>query len=695
MFAWIPRPLRRLLTAVLVMAVGVGGTTVTGAMLAKQVASVPTVVDIPKLPDLQLEPLDDRSIVFDRNERPIAFFSAREDREVVPLGRIPKPLQRAVIGIEDRYFYQHDGINVRATARAMVANTRSGGIEQGGSTITQQLVKIALLGPEQTIQRKLKEASFALRLESQMTKSQILERYLNSIYLGHGAYGVQAASQVYFNKNVWDLNWAENSMLVALIRNPNGYDPIRKPKLAQERRRVVARRLNELGILSNADLCNVVGCPSKGIGAWPLPTSVFKRNEVFKPQTIGASFFVEEIRRQLTSLYAGPDVLYTAGWRIFSTLDPTAQEQAESAVANELPDTNGRFISALAAVEPGTGAVRALVGNSTNDAEGFNFATQGQRQPGSSFKPVVLAAAFDQGISPTDTISGIGPCVFPMPAGAQEPIWTLPNYEGAQGSIDSLQAQTLRSSNCAFARLGQIVGMDKVAHMAEALGLGKKDPNVYSMVVGTALQSPEQMAAAYAAFASDGQFRSPYLIEKVLKSDGKVLYQNEHAANTAMTVDSARNVTCVLRANVVSGTGIEANIGRQEVAGKTGTTNDYTDAWFVGFSPHLATAVWMGSPQGTQDKMDNVRGIKVTGGTYPAKIWRAFMSAYEQDRPNESFKPCPLNHSSEYLKYKNIYDNGCGAYVPEKGKSGRIQRYRCNDDGSAPKRKSSSSSNGD
>ena len=693
MFSRLPSPLAYLFRAVLVIAIGAMGATVSGNLLAKQLAEVPEVVSVPTQPALQLEPLDNRSIVFDRNQTPIAFFSKEQDREVVALSQVPKALQDAVVSMEDRYFYQHDGVNIRATVRALVANTSSGDIEQGGSTITQQLVKNALLGPEQTFSRKLKEAAYAIRLEEQMTKTQILERYLNTIYLGHGAYGVQAAAQIYFNKNVFDggagsLNWAEIAMLTALIRNPNGYDPIDYPERASERREVVADRLKELKVIGQDDWCGIVGCPDRGIPAYPLPVTTYPRNTVFKPQTLGAGFFVEEVRRQMHAIYGGEDNLYKAGWRIYTTLDPAMQEMAEQAVADRLPDTDGKFIAALSAVDPATGAVRAMVGNSGTDTDGYNYATLGRNQVGSSIKPIVLAAAFENGAVPNDTISGIGPCVFPLPKGSDAPVWVLPNYEDASGSITSLVEHTVKSNNCAFARLAVSTGMPKVTAMAASLGLNGLNPGVYSSSIGTSIHSVQEMAGAYATFASGGVFRSPYLIQEVRDPTEKVLFSAPTAGKTVMSDNTARNITCMLQANVQRGTGVSAQIGRQEAAGKTGTNTDYKDAWFVGYTPHLSTAVWMGAPD-EDIPMTNVRGIKVTGGTYPAEIWQDFMQRYESTVDNTDFAPCPLNRSGEFIKYTNEFDNGCGASVP-KVKEGetvdpdKIQRYRCNSDGSRP-----------
>mgnify|MGYP006355142563 FL=1 len=623
-----------LLRILVTLAVGVAGTVVSTRMLAQQVAKTAHLAQVPKQPDIVLEQLNSRSVVYDANGNELAILRRAEDRELVPLKKIPKQLQEGVIGIEDRNFYQHNGVNVRGTLRALVANTQEGDITQGGSTITQQLVKQSLLGTQQTVERKVKEAALAIRLEKQMPKDQILERYLNIVYLGNRAYGVQAASQTYFNKSVDQLQWPEIALLVSIIPNPSRYDPIDHPDTSKTRRALVAKRLRKLEVITPEI--------EKTINATPLPTELTPVPVgVTKNQTVGTNYFVEEVKRSLiANPQIGKDLLYKGGLKVYTTFDPKAQADAEQAVELKTPDTDGRYVSALAAVEPGNGKVRALVGGPLGGENQFNAATREPgRQPGSSFKPFVLATAFSQGRVPNDTISGQGPCSFNNPGGYPNP-YVVSNYDGSGGSTTSLKEQTIQSNNCAFVRLGQRVGQQKVVDFAKKLGVDGLDANI-SLPLGTEEITPLKMAAGYAGFAADGQYNAPYLVERVENAQGQEIVVHQAAPSTAMTPEVARWVTDVLQSNVERGTGTKARIWGQQVAGKTGTTQDYGDAWFVGYSPYMATAVWMGNPKTNGDKMRSVGGIKVTGGSYPSEIWQAFMSRVHADLPQLSFPPAP------------------------------------------------------
>lgn len=621
------------------MAVGVAGTVAATRLLAEQVGETAHLAHVPEQPDIVLEQLNSRSVVYDKDGNELAILRRAEDRELVPLSRIPKQLQDAVVGIEDRFFYQHNGVNIRGTMRALAANTESGDITQGGSTITQQLVKQSLLGTQQTLERKVKEAALAIRLEKQMPKDQILERYLNIVYLGNRAYGMQAASQTYFNKDVDEIQWPEIALLVSIIPNPSRYEPIDNPETSLARRALVAQRLRELDVIS-PEIEAV-------INATPLPTTLTAVPVgVTENQTVGTNYFVEEVKRTLAANpQVGEDNLYKGGLKIYTTFDPKSQADAEDAVRRRTPDTGGRFVSALAAVEPGSGRVKALVGGPPGGESEYNAATQGGRQPGSSYKPIVLAAAFGEGRIPNDVIDGRSPCTFPNPG---SPPYRVTNYEGSAGSLTNLREHTVQSNNCAYVRLGRTLGLDTVVEQSEKLGLKGLDP-VISLPLGTIEVTPLEIAAAYAAFAADGQYNAPYLIERVENAQGQVILEHEPTPSTAMTPEAARLVTETLEQNVVRGTGTKARLWGQQVAGKTGTTQDYGDAWFVGYSPYMATAVWMGNPDTNGDKMTNVGGIRVTGGSYPAQIWQAYMTKVHEGRPPLSFPPPPVTHFGDTI----------------------------------------------
>lgn len=611
-----------------------------------------------------LAPLATRSIVYDGNGQEMALLYAEQDRQEVTLAQVPPLLKTAVITMEDAEFFQHHGVNVRAVGRALVSNVDAGDVEQGGSTITQQLVKNSVTGSEQTLQRKFREAVIAWQLEDQMTKDEIFERYLNTVYLGHGAYGVQAASETYFNRDVSDINWAEAALLTALIRNPSGYDPLREPELALERRGVVSQRLVDLGELT-VDQKYIVD-------TWPLPDKTFKRGNVrSQEQLVGGNYFAEEVKQQLldmeelgSSTLSRYDAVFKGGLRVYTTYDPDAQQAAEDA-ARQVPDGDAQFFAGLAAVEPATGAIRAMVGGPDFDTSKDNYVTQGWRQPGSSFKTIVLLAALEAGYVPADTISGASPCKFPDPA-EEDGVYTGENNGTSKGKTASITSQTTSSSNCAYLRLGQTVGLDKVAAMADSLGISTitedftEIPMIWrtpiTMPIGVDEVHPLAMAGAYAAIANDGVFNEPYYIDRVEDSTGAVLYQHRAKRERVMSVQTARLATDVLVSNVKSGTGRRAQLDDQVAAGKTGTTQENADAWFVGFTPQLATAVWVGSPLGRTKIV--IDGSVVQGSNLPTEVWHDFMAVYHEDLALRSFPKAESTRKGKAIRYTNSADRG-------------------------------------
>ena len=662
-----------------VLVVGAIITSTTVGLLAFGASKLSGVASVGRLQPIVLSPLAVRSIISDKDGGEMALLYAEEDREEVSLDKVPAAVQTSVIGIEDRDFYLHDGVNVRSAFRALFTNIQAGDIEQGGSTITQQLIKNSVLGTEQTFSRKAKEAMLAIRLEKQMTKRQILERYLNTVYLGHGAYGMQAGAETYFHATVDQLGWPEAAMLTALIRNPVGYDPISYPSLARKRRALVARRLLAEKLITSAQ--------ASAIDAAPLPTQTYSRAAATEStQLAGANYFSEEVKQQLLNLPelgATPqeryDAVFKGGLRVTTTYDPEAQKLAEKAVAT-LPDTKGKFIAALASVDPKDGAVRAVVGGADFDTQKFNYATQGWRQPGSSFKFFTLMAAFQYaGDVPADTISGVSPCKFPDP-GSPKGIYVANNSEPG-GKYGTITSQTQASSNCAFLRLAQSVGLDKVAALANAMGITTLNPkvddagkvvndasgnpqfvegpvptDVLSMPIGSKEVHPLEMAAAYATAANDGVYNPAYFISKVTDASGKVLYEHHAANERVVSSQTARMVTEALVANVKGGTGTGAQLGKQPAAGKTGTTQDNADVWFVGYTPRLATAVWIGSP--TDRSKVVIRGVTQFGAKLPAQIWKAFMAPYHANRDVVAFlAPAPARRGRA-IKYTNKYDKG-------------------------------------
>jgi penicillin-binding protein 1A len=546
----------------------------------------------------QMSELSERSAVLRRDGSVLAYLHADENRQTIKLSQIPDAVVNAVIGIEDDRFWDHHGIDLRGTFRALATNVSSGAVRQGGSTITQQLVKNSLLTPEKTVNRKVREALLAWRVEDHTSKKEILERYLNTVYFGNGAYGVQAAAEVYFGKTAKQLDTGDAVLLAGLIRNPVGYDPIRFPDAARARRKIVVTRLVGSGVITDAAGDRAL--------ARPLP-KVVKSLE----QTPN-DYFVEQVKqtllddRRLGETEAERyNAVFKGGLKIITTLDPDVSKAAQKAVDDILPDTDGRFTAALASIEPATGAVRAIVGGKDFEAQKFNLATQAQRQPGSAFKAMVLVAALRAGYGPSTVVDGSSPCTVNFPGHGP---YELENAEGEGGGVVPLTDATAHSLNCAYVRLAAApgVGLKNIEKAAHDMGITPElevlsDPCkclTPAMAIGGLDQgvSPLEMASAYATLAADGMYHKPYFIERVLDRHDKVLFRGATKGDQKVAPQIARAAVSILRGVVTNGTGTRANPGKWPTFGKTGTTQEYTDAWFVGSTRQLAAAVWMGNP---------------------------------------------------------------------------------------------------
>ena len=617
--------------------------------------------------EIRFDELALRSIVYDTNGDEFDVLYDVENRELATLEDVSDAMIATVIAVEDEGFYEHSGIDAKAIGRAFIRNVNAGGIEQGGSTITQQLIKNGVVGDEQIVDRKIAEAALARRLEQQLTKEEILEAYLNTVYFGGGAYGVRAAAEIYYGTTPDRLDYAQSAMLAGLIQNPSKFDPTLRPDLARDRRDFALGRLVAVGEITDeqADFYRAV----------PVPTTRVLPSE-WQPD----NYFIEEVRRRLLDdprLGATPqeraEALFGGGLRVYTTYDPAAQAAAEAAIARFAPDDDRGFVGALASVEPGTGRVRAIVGGPGFDVPGFgefNIATQGGRPTGSSFKVFVLAAAMEKGLVPSDQVSGLSPCEFDNPGGFPDP-YQAKNFSGG-GSIKSIRSQTLSSSNCAFLRLGQIVGLSNVADTARALGItGDLSSLPISMPLGPLDITPLDMASAFATLANDGLQVDPIFIERVEDRAGNLIFANEPRPQRAVSVQSARLVTSVLEANVRGGTGTRAQLPDQVAAGKTGTGQSFKNAWFVGYTPYLATAVWLGNPL-AEVEMRGVNipelGVRsVTGGSAPAAMWQAFNEAYHADLEPRTFAPpAPtrggriIRTDSDEAAYSKLISSPCG-----------------------------------
>lgn len=653
------------------------GVTVVaaGAAVAPQIADLKESVDGEAAFEITLSVLDTRSELYDKDGVLIHRFSTDgSNRELLTLDQMPDQLITSVVTVEDAEFWDHPGVNLRATFRALVENVGAGGISQGGSTISQQLVKQQVLEDDDpSIPRKIREAVVSWRMEEQLSKEEILEAYLNSVYFGEGAYGVQAAAEVYFGKDAKDLDWPETAMLASLISSPASYNPFLNPDEARRQRQIVFNRLVEVGAIDSeeARFYNRVPLPKKSNTISDTPPEDYYVAEVrrrFLDGDLIANQSPEVIAAVGSTRQERIDALFRGGLRIYTTYDRDAQAEAERArdeiVPEPDPSDDRVFTMAIASIEPDTGAVRALVGGPEFQQEKFNLATQGDRQPGSSFKTFVLVAALEQGFIPNDTISGVGPCEFDNP-GSVDPIYRVTNFGNSTGSVDTLTNQVTRSSNCAFVRLGQVVGIPEVIETAGRLGV-ELDPvadNNKSLPLGATEVRPLEVASAYATIANDGVRHEPYYIDRIEDSKGNVLYEQVPEGVRVLSVEVACLATQVLEQNVIRGTGTRGQVEDQPGGGKTGTTENFSDAWFVGFTPQLATSVWMGNPQ-ARVEMTNVGGRNVTGGSYPAQAWGQLMNAYHADLEREDFPICEDTRAGKFIREDGELSttNPCSSY---------------------------------
>lgn len=641
-----------------------GGVAVALVMALTASVATTTMQAVPEVSEdeVLLAPLATRSIIYDAYGNEMALLYAEEDRQEVPLSEVPDAVQQAVLGVEDADFYRHNGVSVRAIARALSANVSSGGSGQGGSTITMQLAKDSRGNTDKTIKRKIQDAVLAMRIEQQMSKDEILERYLNTVYLGHGAYGFEAASETYFNKSVSEIGWPEAIMLAGMIQSPVNYNPESDNGRARlERRRdVVVAQLLSKGVITEEIAAQVRDTE--------LPTEVYQRRASGgSEQLVGGGYFSEHVKQLMLAMPELGDsrqerynAVFGGGLRVHTTYDPNAQRLAEEAVA-VVPDSDGKYFTGLVSLDPGTGAVRTMVGGPDFETSKFNYVTQGWRQPGSTFKYFVLVAALERGYVPSDTISGASPCRFPD--ASEEKGYA--QIKGG-GKTATLTSQTQSSSNCGFMRLGQVVGLDNVAAVAARMGITTIDrtntevpitsETPLTMPLGVKEAHAVNMAAAYAAAANDGVYHAPYYIDRITDAAGNVIYEHSDPGSRVMSVDTARLVTEVLAKNVTGGTGRRAALKEQVSAGKTGTTQNNADAWYIGYTPYLATAVWLGNPRSQDDIVIN--GRRIQGADLPTRVWKAFNEPYHEKLEPVEFAEAPETRKGKSIRYRNKYDSG-------------------------------------
>ncbi|MDP9491150.1 MAG: PBP1A family penicillin-binding protein, partial [Actinomycetota bacterium] len=619
------RRIRKLRLLALLLVLGLLGSASFGFGFMTAVAK-----EIPRLdPSRQAEQQENSYILDFEGDRNLAVLRGGENRVIVASDDIASVMKQAIVAVEDRRFFDHRGVDGRAIARAFWADVRNQAVVQGGSTITQQFVKNVYVKNQRSIGRKLREAALAWQLEQQWSKDKILTEYLNTIYFGNGAYGVEQASRVYFEHSAKRLTLPEAALLAGIPADPTRFDPKTNPQAATDRRELVLSMMANQGAITPQEYAAAVEAPL------PKPESIQLPGSLAGDE---APYFVNYVKQQLVDKYGAQEV-FGGGLKVKTTIDLELQELARKAIAKWLTDVGPE--AALVAVHPESGRVMAMVGGSNFRESQFNLAVQGERQAGSSFKPFVLSAALREGLSTSNTFVS-----EPVEIWADGKLWEVENYDQSYlGTID-LRSATIHSDNAVYAQLTQLVGPRSVVNAAKELGITSPLNAYYAIGLGAEAINPLEMARAFSTFANKGQRvdgtlfgNSPRAIVSV-EQNGRVR-RNEPTNHRALDPGKAAIVNDILQGVVRLGTGKAAALpDRRPVAGKTGTTENYGDAWFVGYTPQLAVAVWVGYPSELRPMLTEYHGEAVAGGTYPALIWKSFM---EKAVTAKQWEPAPFD----------------------------------------------------
>ncbi|MBM2823012.1 MAG: penicillin-binding protein, family [Thermoleophilia bacterium] len=606
-----------------------------------------------------------RAVVYASNERTVlAVLRGDESRVLVGTEDIAPIMRQAIVSVEDQRFFEHNGIDLKGVARALWQDVQQQGIVEGGSTITQQFVKNAYIRNERTLARKVREAALAWQLEQKWTKDRILTAYLNTIYFGNGAYGIQQAARAYFKKSAVELELPEAALLAGIPADPALYDPTTNPRNAKARRRHVLGMMLEQGKITRTALVRA--------NAAPLP----RPQDVRLPGTRGpAPYFLNYVKDELVAKYEAGRV-FGGGLKVTTTIDRDLQLKARAAIEKVLRNPDGPA-AALVAIDPQTGAVKAMFGGRNFRESQFNLAAQAERQPGSAFKPIVLATAMREGISPLTEIES-----KKVSIDAGDRIWTVTNYDHTYLGRVSLARALVSSDNSVYAQLTDLVGPKAIVKTAHDLGIRSPLDPYFSIGLGSVAVNPLEMARAYATFANGGRrvdgslFRDrPRVVERVVRRTGRI-EENAPIPTQVLEEGQAELLTGILEDVVQAGTGTRAAIPGRSVAGKTGTTDNYGDAWFVGYTPELAVAVWVGYPDRLRPMTTEFGGAPVTGGTLPAQIWKAFVEKVEPDEDRSFDSPPYLGGASTWVvkrgdewKLDNGYCRGSRLLVYFAGRS--------------------------
>ena len=595
--------------------------------------------EIPSLDPSRIHNQTDGFIYAD-NGRVLSVLRGSQSRILLRSDQISPLMKQAIVAIEDKRFYEHRGVDLRGIMRAIWADVRGGRAVQGGSTITQQFVKNAYTKNQRSIARKLKEAALAWQLEQRWSKDRILTAYLNTIYFGNGAYGVEQAAQTYFHHGAGPgkLTLAEAALLAGIPEDPAAYDPAMNQSAARNRRDLVLREMRDQGDITQADYAHAI--------LQKMPN----RQEIQLPGDQGpAQYFANYVKQQLVDRY-GSGRVFGGGLKVDTTIDLKIQKMARNSIGQWLTNPAGPT-AALVAVDPRDGRVLAMFGGNNFRKSQFNLAVQGERQAGSSFKPFVLATALKEGVAPSTSFVS-----KPVTINAGGRLWEVHNYEDEYLGTITIQQATAYSDNAVFAQLTKLVGPQNIANTAKALGIKSKLQPYFSIGLGAQGVNPLEMARAFSAFANGGKRidgrrfgNEPRVILKVATAKGRPIDDNTPRPVQVLPETDAAIVTSLLQNVIRYGTGKAAALsGGRPAAGKTGTTENYGDAWFVGYTPQLVTAVWVGYPNGVRPMTYNFHGKPVAGGTFPALIWKSFMERalpFLHDQP-EGFPSASIPYAS-------------------------------------------------
>jgi penicillin-binding protein 1A len=535
-----------------------------------------------------------------------------ENRRVVSLESMPPLLPKAFVAAEDSRFYQHPGVDIWSIFRALFHNIRAGAKAQGGSTITQQVTRSLLLSRKKVYSRKIKEAILSYRIDSVMSKDEILYIYLNQIYLGEGAYGVEAAAETYFNKGVKELTLGQIAVLAGLPQAPSRYSPLKDEELTKKRQAYVLNRMAEDGYIT----------PEAARKAYDEPLDVSQSHD----DSFDGEYYYQEVMNQVSRRY-GQELLATGGLTIYTCLDRSLQQGAQAAVRRGLAglsgdrDTGNSPQAAMVVMETGSGRVRAVVGGADFATSQFDRAIQARRQPGSSFKPIVFAAALERDFSPESTLVDEPLSLAGIRRGKP---WEPKNFDNLFYGTISLQTGLVQSRNIIAIKLLQAVGIEGVVSLAKNLGITSRIKPDLTLALGSSEVSLLEMTGAYTAFANQGNYTPPVFIERIIDRDGKILEENSPRKIRVMSERTAQQMDQMLQQVIQQGTGKQAKGLKSVAAGKTGTTDRFMDAWFIGYTSDFVTGVWVGHDRNMSLGKDG------SGGHVAAPIWLDFMKRAEQ-----------------------------------------------------------------